>query len=265
METRIAVAQWLAAVGERYSQAYLSHLDAQRLRSDRYYGLRAFLFTWAFERAGAPGGFRIAAVKAVSLIEEQQGDLECLSQSFSALFSGKPNARNNPVLDPRIAQCNVPSIMALVEQGRVREAFSSISLHGIGHKIKAFFLRDLVTITESEAKMTAGPESYLYCQPIDVWVRAVVGALCLQDVPIPDGFQIALSRADINASLRLTDLAQQAHVSPLRVNQGIWYFCSNAVADMGRLRALFKNPDVAQLDGELRLMVGFLPTHPGWG
>jgi hypothetical protein len=82
MEAHVAVVQWFATLGEQYSQAYLSHLDAQGLRTNRYYGLRAFLFTWAFERAGAPRGFRIAAVKAVSLIEEQKDDLECLSQSF---------------------------------------------------------------------------------------------------------------------------------------------------------------------------------------
>jgi hypothetical protein len=176
---------------------------------------------------------------------------------FSDLYSGKHNERNNPVLDPRIAQCDVPSIIELVEQGRVREAFSAISLHGIGHKIKAFFLRDLVTIADSEAKMMREPQSYLYCQPIDIWVRAVAGALCVQDVPIPDGLQIALSTVDLKAALCLTDLAQRAHVSPLRVNQGIWYYCSNAVADMGRLRALFEKPDVAQLDGELRLWLVF--------
>ena len=69
-------------LGLVYRAAYLSHMDTDRLRRDRQFGLCAFLFTWAFERAGAPRGYRIAAGRsavtrrAASLLAEDVDALE---------------------------------------------------------------------------------------------------------------------------------------------------------------------------------------------
>lgn len=262
---RIAAVQWFAGVGERHKQAYFSHLSIEKLRSDRYYGLRAFFFAWAFERAGAPRGFRIAAVKAVSDLEAGKGDL---AESFSRLFKGKCNSRNNPALDERAMDLDVPSIVALVEEGRVQEAFLKITLNGIGHKIRALFLRDLVTITGSERQMVkmGGDDCYLYCQPVDVWVRAVAGALGAYGGSAPKAGKLGLSAADRTAAWGLILLAKQASVSPLRVNQGIWHFCANAVGDTERLSTVLKDPNITKaLDTEFRLMSGFLPERSAWG
>jgi hypothetical protein len=70
---------------------------------------------------------------------------------------------------------------------------------------------------------------------------------------------------DLAAASNIIQLCRDAEVSPLRVNQGIWYFAANAVADEKRLRELIRAGDPNKLDEELELMNGFLPTRPMWG
>jgi len=54
-----ALLRWFASCGDRYVTSHLGHIDTKLLSSDSNYGLKAFLFGWAFERAGAPRGYRI--------------------------------------------------------------------------------------------------------------------------------------------------------------------------------------------------------------
>ena len=111
----------------------LGHVDAQRLAVDQHYGLKLFFFTWAFERAGAPRAYRIAAVKAVSSLKSFQGELPKLFKKFCR---GKDNRGRNPVLDPGIAELDVRGIMQMVRQGALGEAFQKLKLEGMGHKIE---------------------------------------------------------------------------------------------------------------------------------
>src|SRR5258708_38842656 len=84
-------------------------------------------------------------------------------------------------MGPNRAELDLPAIIAQAEEGNLAEAFHSIQLRGVGHKIASFFLRDVITLTQSESKVT-GVEKYLYCQPIDIWVGYVVDTL---DLPMP--------------------------------------------------------------------------------
>jgi len=257
-------------------EAYLSHVDVQRLAGDRDYGLKLFFFTWAFERAGAPRAYRIAAVRAVSSLKGSQAELPKLFGKFCA---GKTLARATgpesrfwkggvPAVDPKIGDFDVRSIVKLVGHGELGEAFQKLALKGIGHKLRAFFLRDLVTLMDAEPKLGGDREAYLWCQPIDVWVRFAAEELCgTRTIPRVHraSTKYRLSRADLSAATSIVDLSIEAGVSPLKVNQGIWYFGANAVADETRLRELISAGEVRKLGAELALMEGFLPTRPMWG
>ena len=74
-----------------------------------------------------------------------------------------------------------------------------------------------------------------------------------------------LKGTDLAAARGIVDLSIEAGVSPLRVNQGIWYFSANAVADMRRLGNLIRSGDPSMLTAELALMDGFLPVRPVLG
>lgn len=259
------VIRWFAGCGDRYVRAYLGHIDARSLVVDRYYGLKLFFFTWAFERAGAPRAYRIAAVKAVSSLKASQKELPAL---FTEFCSGKLNPGANPAIDPSIAELDVCAIAQMVGQGALGEAFHKLALKGLGHKLRAFFLRDLVTLLKAEPKLGSDPETFLWCQPIDVWVRFVTEELCGTRTFLSvskASAKYGLSRADLAAARGIVELSIEAGVSPLKVNQGIWYFSANAVADEKRLRALIRCGDGDKLDAELGLMAGFQPAQPMWG
>jgi hypothetical protein len=147
--------------GARYRSAYLAGIDVACLRDDRDYGVKHFLFRWAFERAGAPRAFRVAAIKAFSSVGQDRSEV---SHLFARFCTGKTNPKVNPVLDPRIAELDVPSIVRDVERGAI-EAFGRLALNGLGHKLRAFFLRDLVCILDVEARLALDLERHVWCQP----------------------------------------------------------------------------------------------------
>ena len=253
------VLRWFAGIGEkRYLASWLAHNSVNRLRNDPEYGLKMFLFGYAYERSGAPRGYKIAAIRAVSAAWPNINEACARYREF---YLGKKHEAANPLFDPRLEKINVPAIIKFVEQGDLATAFDKLSINGVGHKIKSFFLRDLVALTESEDRLR-DRSSYLYCQPIDVWIRFTVDELNPQlpaaEIAI-DHSKLGLSRVDADRAMKLTDAALKAGASPLKVNQGIWYFCENAVGDRGRLTDLLQVGNIETLDHELHLMDGSLP------
>jgi hypothetical protein len=55
-------------------------------------------------------------------------------------------------------------------------------------------------------------------------------------------------------------LALEAGVSPLSLNQGVWFFGAHVAADQHRLKTLLSARSVEALENELQLMRGFLPS-----
>ena len=257
------IVRWFARCGDRYVQANLGHINVQLLETDRHYGLKLFFFTWAFERSGAPRAYRIAAVKAVSSLNDSQSGLRAL---FGKFCHGKIWKGGVPAIEPESVDFDVRKIAELVKHGTLGKAFHALELKGMSHKLKAFFLRDVVTLLESEEKLGGDHEAYMYCQPIDVWVRFAVEELCGTNDHIPGALaKYQLGGADAAKARDIIQLSLDAKVSPLRVNQGIWYFSANAVADEKRLKELIGSGDCKKLEKELKLMEGFLPTRPTWG
>jgi hypothetical protein len=268
------IVRWFSDCGDHYVRANLAHIDVQRLETDRHYGLKLFFFAWAFERSGAPRAYRIAAVKAVSSLKNSNEELR---QLFGKFCEGKighePESRfwkkgNIPVIDPKLVNFEVPTIVQLVKGGALREAFDKLELRGMRHKLKAFFLRDLVTLLEAEPKLNGQRGAYLWCQPVDFWIRLAATELCKEGTFTPvrgDCSKYQLGGKDLAAAINIIQLSRDADVSPLKVNQGIWYFAANAVADEKRLCKLIRSGDPNNLDKELKLMNGFLPIRPMWG
>jgi hypothetical protein len=243
----------------------LQYIDTQRLSEDSSYGLKAFLFGWAFERAGAPRGYRIAAAKSVSSLGQAQGDLPRL---FKKYWHGKVNAKLNPMLDPALAKLSVPAIVKMVRAGAIETAFQSIDIRGIGPKIRAFFLRDLVTLLNAESKLERNLSALILCQPIDVWVRFAAKELpdIQTSLSVPAHLRkLGLNSGDLAVAARIIELSKKAGVSPLKVNQGIWYFSAYVVSDRNRLQQLIADGHPDALEEELRLMAGFMPVQPMWG
>lgn len=256
--------RWFARLGDQYRDAYLSHIDVNRLSTDARYGLKLFLFSWAFERAGAPRSYRIAAVKAIGSLDESQRDLRRI---FGRFCHGKKNPRGNPMMDPRVNSLDIPRVTSLVQQGSLEDAFRLLRLKGVRHKLRSFFLRDLVTLLDAHAKVT-GLEQNLWCQPVDVWVRMAASHVCRGrklNHKLPDHRRYDLSSTDMSVACQIVSASLVAEVSPLRVNQGIWHFCANAVSDEIRLADLLRAGKPELLDRELELMHGFLPVRPPWG
>jgi len=205
------------------------------------------------------------AVKAVSSLNQANGDLP---REFKKYWHGKVNAKLNPMLDPALAKLRVPAVVRMVCAGAIETAFQSINIRGIGPKIRAFFLRDLVTLFNAESVLERDLSALILCQPIDVWVRFVAKELLgnRKSLSVPANLQtLGLNSADSSVAAGIIELSRGAGLSPLKVNQGIWYFTAYAVSDPNRLQQLISSgrPDV--LEKELHLMNGFMPVRPMWG
>lgn len=141
------VISWFGAMGDRYVGSYLNKINVNRLKADKQYALKWLLYNWAFERAGTARGFRIAAVKAVSA---SWPDLTRLPAVYSDFRADRQNRKANPAMDPRIATLDLAAVIVRIQQGDLSRAFNMLALNGVGQKIRAAILRDLVTLLHSD-------------------------------------------------------------------------------------------------------------------
>jgi hypothetical protein len=261
----VEIIRWFAHVGEREYPSVpgtLAMLNLQRLRSDREYGLQCFL-TYMGARAGAPKGYVPAWIKAVS--QHQRG-----AASFQKLFKDfhrrKANEKRNPMWDAQLDAVDVPACVEHLRRGELSAAFAKLKVKGAAHKIRAVFLLDLAAFTDAERSTWTLAEHYLYCQPIDVWVRLVSDSLKDLDKELPaaaprtPASHYELDRQTMKTASRMITLALEAGVSPLKLNQGVWFFGAYVAADEQRLKALLSARRIDALKEELELMRGFLPA-----
>jgi|GEM_PF-801807 len=261
------IIRWFAQLGEREYPPVpgtLAMLDLERLKNDRDYGLKCLL-TYMGARAHAPKGHVPAWIKVVARRSRDGGSFREL---FSQFHQGKPNIPRNPMWDPQLDTVDVPACFEHVEKGELSTAFAKLKVRGAGHKIRAMFLRDLIVFTDADP---ANPhlwtitDHYLYCQPVDMWVGLVSDSL--NDLPreLPLGVQGSASQYDLDDSemmkaCRMIKFALEADVSPLKLNQGVWFFAAYVAADEQRLKTLLSAKRVEALKEELELMRGFLPS-----
>ncbi len=175
--------KFFAKLGEDYCCVYLSEYDWDRMESDKDYGLKAFLYGWAYERAGAPRGWKIAAVKAL----ESDGSSKSVADSFNEYYppnkrengeGSENNRNNNPSMSDNISDIDTIKICKSLREGKYKEAFKKMeNVAGLGsHKLRAFFLRDLIVMLNVE-HVSKTPEDLLFLFPIDVWVETTIKLL----------------------------------------------------------------------------------------
>jgi hypothetical protein len=268
----VELSKWFAQLGEReypWVPGNLSMLDLQRLSTNRDYGLKSFL-TYMGARAGASQGFVPAWLKVVGTRSLDGGSLR---DAFAAIFHGKPNAPRNPMWDERLATLDVPACAKHVEKGELSTAFNKLKVRGAGHKIRAMFLLDLAVFSDAEARSDSGMPAwtiaghYLYCQPVDTWVRLMSDSFKDLDGELLEGLPLSSREYDLSdepekvvQACRMINLALKAQVSPLKLNQGVWFFGSYVAADEERFKEVLSKRNVAVLKDELEPLRGFLPS-----
>jgi hypothetical protein len=255
--------------GDRFIQKHLRYFDIARMKKkDDLYAMKVFLGSYAFARAGAPRGYPIAAIKSVSYVESGRASEGSLWSVFKDFYGGKKIKNAMPVQDHRLMKTDFPHVVRSISEGRVEEAFSRLDFEGVGHKIKSMFIRDMVYLTEAKPRTERTIDWYLYAQPIDVWVRKTAGLLLQKDGARPLEYDkehslkpsdFGMNKSDFQIATRIIAACLRENLSPLKLNMGIWYYCSRVVADAARLRTILKERSVKVLRDELGLIQEFLP------
>jgi hypothetical protein len=206
--------------------------------------------------AGAAKGYVPAWIKVVAK-RSRDGATASFRELFSNFYQGKANIPRNPMWDQQLAAINVPACVEHVENGELSSAFVKLKVRGARHKIRVLFLRDLIVFTDADPANLHSwtiTDHYLYCQPVDVWVGLVSDSL-KYDLDDPETMVKAC---------RMIKLALEADVSPLKLNQGVWFFAAYVAADEQRLKTLLSARSAEALEEELQLMRGFLPSDFLW-
>lgn len=100
-----------------------------------------------------------------------------------------------------------------IKTGAIEEAHRQLDgIKWIGVKLSPLFLRDVVSLFGLEQYLS--PETHVFVQPIDTWVRQVVRETGIIMEKLPDG---ELKRKIVETCLK--------HESPpIEFNQGAWYY-----------------------------------------
>jgi hypothetical protein len=248
------IIKWFSSIGYKYVDNILSIVDIERLKQDKVYANKMFLFYWAFERQGAPLGYKIAAIKTLETAKDGN-----YSKEFLEYYKGKPNKRNNPIFDERLKNLNITRIINEIGHKKFEKVFNALSLNGIGHKIRAFFIRDIVYLLKIEEKNKLSLSEYIFMNPIDIWVRLTVEYLNLTtptDMSLkPNKYH--LEKKDFDVATALISTCLENNASPLLTNMGIWYYASHFIADNTRLKILLESKSITKLENEMTLMKGF--------
>lgn len=251
------IIKWFESNGNKYiNNILLPKVKPEKIKSNEKYALKTFFYYWAFERQGAPNGYKIAAIKSIASESRLPLDIK-----FKQYYKGKKNEINNPMLDKKLSQVSIVKAIDYIKKGKICSAFEMIDLNGLGHKIRSFFLRDIAYLFEIEKKRSIPFEEYLYLTPIDIWVRLTIKYLKISNLKIHNlkksNYDMSSSE-DFNAAIKLISICDKYNVSPLLTNMGIWFFCSRCVGDQGRLEELLEKPTIKKLDNEMNLLRDFI-------
>ncbi len=115
---------------------------------------------------------------------------------------------------------------AIVKSGRVEPIYQKITeIRGIGPKVGALVLRDMVALYDLEGRID--PADYHYLQPVDTWIRRI-GPLLTDEIDD--------KTADWVIAGKLSKLCRRHRVSGVRFNQGVQYLAIVELRDLERLK-----------------------------
>ncbi|MDW8107679.1 MAG: hypothetical protein RMK45_09415 [Armatimonadota bacterium] len=120
---------------------------------------------------------------------------------------------------------------AIVKSGRVEPVYQKITeIRGIGPKVGALVLRDMVALYDLES--TIEPSDYHYLQPVDTWIRRI-GPMLTDEIDD--------KTADWVIAGKLSKLCRRHRVSGVRFNQGVQYLAIVELRDLERLKPYLRS------------------------
>jgi hypothetical protein len=105
-----------------------------------------------------------------------------------------------------------------IRAGRLREHYVDLqdSIYQVGPKVASLYLRDTVAALTLDKFITT--DSWIWLQPVDVWVRKVARKTGI----VTDG------ASDIEIQQAIVRLCTERSISPILFNQGVWYLGYNS-------------------------------------
>jgi hypothetical protein len=222
--------------------------------ADPYYAFRAMLGYYAFAKRGNDrveySGFALQALDKVlrgdkanfsaflasgnapeqlwnAFVEVCQENQRKLNEQLNrGLIEGLAGYAARLYAEDDIGNIWMDIQQAIVQSGRVEPIYQQITeIKGIGPKVGALVLRDMVALYDLESRIEPG--DYHYLQPVDTWIRRI-GPL-LSD-------EIDEKTADWVIAGKLAKLCRRNRVSGVRFNQGVQYLAIVELRDLERLK-----------------------------
>ncbi len=261
MKNTLEILKYMENLSSEYFEL-LSDFDKERFLNDKNYAIVQFFNNWGLERSGNTKMIKIADIKFLSryLDEFEEDDFKksFIKNYKKIAMTKKVNKKVNPVMDKAILNFDPQKTVQLVKDNKIKDAFNSIQLKGIGHKIKSFFLRDMTLFYSNNTNFTI--EELLYLFPIDIWIKEFLQCLKIKDMEnYPKENQYDnLSKADRELGFNFINYCRMNNLDVRKLDAGIWFYCARVVGSKERLKYLLNQDSVDALDEEYKLINKYL-------
>jgi hypothetical protein len=217
--------------GRRYVSEYIdqdrkqqSHITSNPLSS------LTFFYSKAFFRGRNDALSVVFMNRTLEVLQEYRSihdiDLANLENKLALQHVNNPNDRRMVLESIRFIRDNLKDYdynifgwsVDAIRTDRSAEAYNELtSIYEIGDKLATLYLRDVTLVSNLEP--TIQPESYIYLQPIDTWVKQVADAIDITDTT---------DRKLHKVKEKIIACCLEARVSPLLFNAGAWMIGANA-------------------------------------
>ncbi|MFQ3611428.1 MAG: hypothetical protein SNJ72_08040 [Fimbriimonadales bacterium] len=254
--------------------------EVREALADPYYAFRAMLGYYAFAKRGNDRAeYSAFALEALDRVLEGKkanfaaflsaGDApERLWQAFEevcrenqrkineqlnrGLIEGLAGYASRIYAEDEIGNIWTTIHQAIVRSGRVEPIYQAITeIKGIGPKVGALVLRDMVALYDLEPQIE--PSDYHYLQPVDTWIRRI-GPL-LSD-------EITDQTADWVIAGKLSKLCRRNRVSGVRFNQGVQYLAIVEVRKLEHLKDFLRQLARTTSNGQRPATTGYNRPQP---
>ena len=262
MKNTLEILQYMESLFSNYLKL-LSHFDKERFLDDKNYSIVQFFDKWGLERAGSPKMLKIADIKFLSLYLDEFQD-EDFKKTFIEKYKTIAGTENinekvNPLMDEKILIFNPQETVQLIQNKKIKDAFDSIQLKGLGHKIKSFFLRDMTLLYLDNTDFTI--EELLYLFPIDVWIKEFISGLKIEPMEeYPREKQYDnLKKEDRELGFDFIHYCINNNLDIRKLDAGIWFYCARVVGSKERLKYLLNQDSANILKEEYQLRFKYCP------
>lgn len=261
MKNTLEILKYMESLSSSYLEL-LSKFDKVRFLNEKNYSVIQFFDKWGLERSGSTKMIKIADIKFLSLyldkFESEEFRKTFIERYKEIAKTEKLNEKVNPIMDEGIFSFNPQNTVKLVKQGKIKNAFDSIQLKGLGHKIKSFFLRDMTLLYLDNTDFTI--EELLYLFPIDVWIKEFLLILNTEKMKIyPNEKEYDnLSKEDRELGFDFINYCLRNNLDIRKLDAGIWFYCARVVGSKERLKYLLKKDSVDVLREEYQLQFKYL-------